>query len=185
MSDDFSIDDLRRFNTNETPPEFSDAPTVVIPPTDAQSGPSVPVNGRGCITFMLLVIIAVLFFFCGRGCKPTELPHRDPAPTVTVTKTITVTKEVSSVPKDCTDALDTALKMVPLMNTINTQNSQVDDIISRARVAIVEQDHQALIRAGNELHTALSKTTPATGQFMDLQNLYNGQVKACNIALGR
>jgi len=185
VNDDFNIDDLRRSNANSTPPEFSDVPTVVIPTVEYQTVPQSASNGRGCLAFILLVLTAILFFFCGRGCKPTELPDRQPAPAVTVTKTITVTVTAPSVPQDCIDALDTALKMVPLMNSVNTQSSQVTDIISRARVAIVEKDHQGLIRAGNELHAALSKTRTATNEFMELQNAYDSKVKVCNTALGR
>lgn len=199
MADDFDIDDLRASNTNPSPPDFADPPSRQ-PVRGRQGRPgavrSQPEQQRETLeqsraigTMLLVGIVAIIFFFCGRGCKPASHAEAPPQPavTVTVTKTVTVTvtKTDKTIPTECLEALDLAAQMIPHVNAITTQGGQVKDIISRARIAITQEDHQGLIKAGNEMSDALKGSRASTGAIMDLQRRYEDKIADCNTALGR
>lgn len=189
---------LRKANHNDGPDLFpmgSTASYTAPPrkPTVYHKSDIAPARGYGY--WLLLIAVAALAYGIGSWTHSTAIPERGPSQaagetpadvvTVEVTKEVTVTKAVPTLPKECSDALQLAAEMEQVSGPIINSGDNMTDLLKQARIAITERDYKKLNEIGTKVNTLQNKTSGSTAKLLDLQGNLAAKLQDCNHVLGR
>lgn len=189
---------LRKSNYNDGPDIFpmgSTASYTAPPrkPTVYKRTDVAPQRGYGY--WLLLIAVAALAYGIGSWTHSTAIPERGPSQaagetpadivTVEVTKEVTVTKKVPSLPKECSDALQLAAEMEQASGPIVDSGGNMTDLLKQARIAIAEKNYKKLNEIGTQVNALQNKTSGSTTKLLDLQGSLAKKLQDCNHALGR
>jgi hypothetical protein len=109
------------------------------------------------------------------GMTEAPLTHISlPAPTVTVTQTVTERVPDPTLPAPCKKAIEIMLQAQPDLATLMTAGTSEQDILEEARIAIATRNSAGLTKAGddqNNLNNQVSSSRRSlNGKLTELQS---------------